>query len=143
MFWLKSTCPLCMLQFTSKDHYVSRWTEFAECSHIRSPQRMILDTRVDIFKLTYAFLLFVSYTVVSRTIRECATVRALNRFFCCFFSVWLLSVLRGHSVFSSPPQRPMTLDFEGFSIPDFIHYIYFPILILEKEPVFSLFNVQC
>ena len=42
-----------------------------------------------------------------------------------FFSVRLLSVLRGHSVFSSPPQRPMTSDFEGFSIPDFIHYIYF------------------
>ena len=32
-------------------------------------------------------------------------------------------------------QRPMTSDFEGFSIPDFIHYIYFPILNLEKEPV--------
>ena len=31
---------------------------------------------------------------------------------------------------------PMTSDFEGFSIPDFIHYIYFPILILEKEPAF-------
>ena len=31
-----------------------------------------------------------------------------------FFSVWLLSVLRGLSVFSSPPQRPMTSDFEGF-----------------------------
>ena len=45
--------------------------------------------------------------------------------------------------FSSPPQRPMTSNFEGFSIPDFIHYIYFPILILEKEPVFSLFNVEC
>ena len=30
----------------------------------------------------------------------------------------------------------MTSDFEGFSIPDFIHYIYFPILIFEKEPVF-------
>ena len=42
-----------------------------------------------------------------------------------FFSVRLLSVLRGHSVFSSPPQRPMTSDFEGFSIPDFTHYIYF------------------
>ena len=41
------------------------------------------------------------------------------------------------------PQRPMTSDFEGFSIPDFIHYTYFPILILEKEPVFSLMNVQC
>ena len=40
-------------------------------------------------------------------------------------------------VFSSPPQRPMTSHFEGFSIPDFIHYIYFPILVLEKEPVFS------
>ena len=26
----------------------------------------------------------------------------------------------------------MTSDFEGFSIPDFIHYIYFPILILES-----------
>ena len=30
-------------------------------------------------------------------------------------------------------------DFEGFSTPDFIHYIYFPILILEKEPVFPFF----
>ena len=59
------------------------------------------------------------------------------------FSVRLLSVLRGHSILSYPPQRPMTSDFEGFSIPDFIHYIYFPILILEKEPVFSLLNVQC
>jgi len=49
-----------------------------------------------------------------------------------FFSVRLLSVLRGQSVFSS----------EGFSIPDFILYTYYPILILEKEPVFSLLNVQ-
>ena len=55
-----------------------------------------------------------------------------------FFSDQLLSVLRGHSFFSSPPQRPMTSDFEGFSIPDFIDYIYFPILILEKEPVFLI-----
>ena len=47
-----------------------------------------------------------------------------------------LSVLRGRWVFSSPPQRQMTSDFEGFSIPDFIHYIYFRILIHEKEPVF-------
>ena len=34
-----------------------------------------------------------------------------------FFGVRLLSVLRGHSVFSSPPQRPMTSDFEGFFYP--------------------------
>ena len=60
-----------------------------------------------------------------------------------FFSVRLLLVLRGHSVFSSPPQRQMTSDFEGFSIPDFIHYICLPILILEKEPAFSLLNAQC
>ena len=32
-------------------------------------------------------------------------------FVCC---VRLLSVLRGHSFFSSSPQRPMTSDFEGF-----------------------------
>ena len=31
-----------------------------------------------------------------------------------FFSVRPLSNLRDHSVFSSPPQRPMTSDFEGF-----------------------------
>ena len=67
----------------------------------------------------------------------------LSFFFIFFFSFRLLSVLRGHSIFSSPPQRQMTSDFEGFSIPDFIHYIYFLILILEKEPVFSLLNVQC
>jgi len=30
----------------------------------------------------------------------------------------------------------MTSDSEGFSVPDFIQYIYFPILILEKEAVF-------
>ena len=52
------------------------------------------------------------------------------------FSVRLLSVSRGHSGFSSLPQRPMTSDFEGFSIPDLIHSICFPILILQKEPVF-------
>ena len=42
--------------------------------------------------------------------------------------------------FHHPPERPMTSDFECFSIPDCIHHIYFPILILEKEPVFSLFE---
>ena len=53
--------------------------------------------------------------------------------FFCFLAFDFLSVLRGHSVVSSPPQWPMTSDFEGFFIPDFIHYI----LILKKEPVFS------
>ena len=40
--------------------------------------------------------------------------------------------------FLSLPQRPMTFDFKGCSIPDCIHYNYFLILILEKEPVFPL-----
>ena len=60
--------------------------------------------------------------------------------FCRFCVVRFCVVI---SFFSFPPQRPMNSDFKGFSIPDFIHYIYFPILILEKEPVFSLLNVQC
>ena len=63
--------------------------------------------------------------------------------FLLFFSVGLLSVLRGYSIFSSPPQWPMTSDFKGFSIPDFIHDIFFPILILQKEPVFPFLNVEC
>ena len=50
-----------------------------------------------------------------------------------FFSVRLLSVLRGHSVFSSPPQRPMTSDFDGFSFPDFIHYHDFTIELIYIE----------
>jgi len=37
----------------------------------------------------------------------------------------------------------MTSDFEGFSIPDFMHYIYFPILILEKEPVRLMYLKIC
>ena len=44
--------------------------------------------------------------------------------------------------FSFPPQRSMTSDYEGFSIPYFIHYIYFPILILWKEPVFSFWMLS-
>ena len=60
--------------------------------------------------------------------------------FCLFFSVRLLSVLRGHSVFSSPPQRPMTSDFEGFSIPDLIHYIIFLSKFLRKSQYFPF---QC
>ena len=53
-----------------------------------------------------------------------------------FFSVPLLSVLRGHSVFPSPPQRPMT-DFEGFSIPDFIHYIFFYLNSSERAGIIN------
>ena len=71
----------------------------------------------------------------------------------CFFSVPLLSVLRGHCFFPSPPQRPMTSDFKGVSIQEHIHYNYFPILILESRtasyqrrykmvPVVHLFSTE-
>ena len=41
-------------------------------------------------------------------------------------------------VFSSPPQRPMTPDFEGFLSQIFLlHIIVLTILILEKKPVFA------
>ena len=60
-----------------------------------------------------------------------------------FFSVRHLSVPRGHSVFSSSPQRPMTSDFEGFSNPDFIHYILFcPYLNSSERASNSLFKLS-
>ena len=60
-----------------------------------------------------------------------------------FFSVWLLSVLRGHSFFPSPPQRPMTSDFEEFLFQILSITFFLTILILEKEPEFPFFNVEC
>mgnify|MGYP006890633771 CR=1 FL=1 len=61
--------------------------------------------------------------------------------FVLFFSVRLLSVLRGHSVFSPRHKGqwpPTSKDFLSH-----ILSITFHILILEKEPVFSILNVQC
>ena len=90
----------------------------------------------------YLFFIFQHSTFVGSTWSFDFFIPATTANFL-FLSIRLLSVLHGNSFFSSPPQRPMTSDFEGFSIPDFIHYINFPIIILEKEPVFPLFNVQC
>ena len=61
----------------------------------------------------------------------------------CFFSVRLLSVLRGHSVLSSPPQRPITSDFEGF-LSQILSITFFVIFILQKEPEFpfSMFSAK-
>ena len=59
-----------------------------------------------------------------------------------FFNVRLLSVLRDQSFFSSPPQRPMTSDSEGFpsqmlSI-TFLSYLY-----SSERASISLCNVEC
>ena len=60
-----------------------------------------------------------------------------------FFSVRLSSFLCGHSVFPSPPQRPMNSDFEGFSIPDFIHYIFIYFSYLNSSEKASIFTFLC
>ena len=60
-----------------------------------------------------------------------------------FFIVRLLLVLCGHSFFSSPPQGPMTSDFEEFS------YQILSITFLshrnswEKASISLFFNVEC
>ena len=94
--------------------------------------RQIASFRTEVTEWAYYTVKFCRITNITATYWLC------ERYVVCWgvFGVRLLSVLRGHSFFSSPPQRPMTSDYEGFSIPDCIHYICFPILILEKEPVF-------
>ena len=98
--------------------------------------RHILINYLSNVKIQCCYFLLYSVVMVNRFTKA----KGLWWYFFFFFSLRLLSVLPGHSFFSSPPKRPMTSDFEGFSIPDFIHNIYFPIFILEKEPVFSLFE---
>ena len=61
-------------------------------------------------------------------------------YFFIFSNVRLLSVLCGHSVFSSPPQRPMTSDFEGFlyQILSIALFSY-----LNSRERASIFPLQC
>ena len=59
-----------------------------------------------------------------------------------FFSVRLLSVLRDHLVFSSPPQRPMTSDFEGF-LYQILSIRLFSYLTFWERASISLLNVEC
>ena len=56
-------------------------------------------------------------------------------FFFSFFNVRLLSVLCDHSFFH-PRHNGQWPPTSRISIPDFIHYIFCPIFILQKEPVF-------
>ena len=84
-----------------------------------------------VFFLNYRKM-FINQHTLSHAELSCL---AAYLFFFFFFIVRLLSVLRGHSVFSSPPQRPMTSDFEGFLSK--LHPLHCcPIFILQKEPVF-------
>ena len=60
-----------------------------------------------------------------------------------FFSVRLLSVLRGHSFFFIHATTANDLQLRRISIPDFYPLHFVTILFHEKEPVFSILNVQC
>ena len=72
-----------------------------------------------------------SGTVISRYFKK-VSISITN---ISFFSVRLLSVLRGHSLFI-PATTANDLRLRRISIQYFIHYIYFPILSLEQVPVF-------
>ena len=64
-------------------------------------------------------------------------------FFVFFLASDFLLVLCSQSLFfSSPPQGPMTSDFEGF-LSQILSITFLTILILEREPVFPFFNVEC
>ena len=60
-----------------------------------------------------------------------------------FFSRRLLSVLRGHSVCSSPATTANDLRLRRIFYPRFYTLHLFTYLQFEKEPVFCLLNVQC
>jgi len=50
--------------------------------------------------------------------------------------------LRGHSFFSSPPQRPMTSDFEGFQYQISSITLFSYLNSWERDSI-SIFNVEC
>ena len=67
---------------------------------------------IDVWNIYHSTCIWLCFD--SRVIARFSVCLSVFVCFLAFFSVRLLSVLRGHSVFSSPPQRLMTSDFEGF-----------------------------
>ena len=61
----------------------------------------------------------------------------------CFCSVWHLSVLRGHLVFSSSPEWPMTSEFEGFLYHIFSITLFSYLNSWERASIpFSIFSAK-
>ena len=60
-----------------------------------------------------------------------------------FFIVDFLLVLRGHSVFSSRATTANDLRLWRIFYPRFYPLLFYPIVILEKKPVFPFFNAEC
>ena len=78
-------------------------------------------------------------TVVREYITHIVTWKPAASLF--FFSVRLLSVLRGHSVCLITATTVNDLRLQRISIPDLIHYIYFLILFLEKKTTVFPFSM--
>ena len=68
-----------------------------------------------IFITTYSCVIIIPLLLTTISIEPTLhLLHSVTLFSFYFFSVRLLSVLRGHSIFSSSRQRPMTSDFGGF-----------------------------
>ena len=63
---------------------------------------------------------------------NCTCISIYLSFFLSLYFCRFCVVIR----FFHPHHNGMTSDFAGFSIPDFIHYNYYPILILQKSQYF-------
>ena len=112
--------------------FLRSWGHFHSSSYdwyldkIRARQLTIVDLNI-VLGLVHLGLLMKTAANFSSTLGYDCDISTACLALSFFFSIRLLSVLRGHSVvvFSFPPQRPITSHFEGFSIPDLIHYIFF------------------
>ena len=78
-------------------------------------------------------LVYMLYAIVSKEFN----VSPFN-----FFSVRVLSVLRGRSVFFIPATRANDLRLRRIFIPDCIHYFLSHLISWERASI-SLFNVEC
>ena len=70
--------------------------------------------------------------LLSNTSKKCHRIYSWT----CFFRSVRLLVLRDHSGVFIPATTANDLRLRRISIQDFIHYIFCPIFILQKEPVF-------
>ena len=95
------------------DHFLSHQSMHMENNDI-SACLIIVVCKQDVLYWN-SYILKTTLNIVTTTL-PLSLLLFLDEICCLYvsFSVRPLSVLRGHSFFSSQPQRPMTSDFEGF-----------------------------
>ena len=113
--------PDCIIVATIHKHSMSNYwiTCLAVCPMVGS--RVSCLELMEIYRILHELSFNINFyeTSLGNDIKQANGKRfilkwCVQSFYHLFFSVRLLLVLRGHSIFSSPPQRPMTSDFEGF-----------------------------